>query len=204
MKPREIEDKSFAIITEEIGDTPLLAGYESVIKRVIHTSADFDYLQTITVSGPLKERIKQGFEGGLTIVTDTTMALSGINKPALKQLGGTAVCFIGDESVAAEAKATGKTRSYVSMKRAAKIPGPVLFVIGNAPTALFSLIELIEEGFEPVGVIGVPVGFVNVVESKEALLASGVSCLVAKGRKGGSNIAAAIVNAFMYDWVARE
>lgn len=203
MKPLEIEAKSFEIITQEIGDRPLLSGYEEVMKRIIHTSADFEYLDTVIVQGPLKERIREAFNSGLTIVTDTTMALAGINKPALKQLGGEVVCFIGDEAVALEAKRSSQTRSFVAMKQALTLNRSVLFVIGNAPTALFSILELMEEGFEPVGVIAVPVGFVNVVESKEMILDSGVPALVARGRKGGSNIAAAIVNALMYEWVER-
>lgn len=204
MKPHEIEARSFDIITREIGERSLLPGYEAVIKRAIHTTADFDYLDTIVVSGDLKERIRAALADGLIIVTDTTMAMAGINKPALHQLGGRVMCFIGDDDVAAEAKALGRTRSYQAVKKAVTQDAPVLFVIGNAPTAIFSLLEEIERGYQPVGVIGVPVGFVNVVESKQALLDSGTCCLVAKGRKGGSNVAAAIINALLYEWVERS
>lgn len=203
MKPHEIEQRSMQIITQELGDRVLLPGYESVIKRVIHTTADFEYADSIVVQGDLKARIKQAFDQGLTIVTDTSMVMAGINKPALERLGGSVRCFIADPEVAAEAKSNGQTRSFVAVKKACRLPGPLLFVVGNAPTALFSLIEEIEAGFSPVGVIGVPVGFVNVVESKQALLESGVDCLVAQGRKGGSNVAAAIINALMYEWVER-
>ena len=136
---------------------------------------------------------------GCTIVTDTQMAFSGVNKRVLEKFGGRAVCFMSDPDVAAEAKARGETRATVSMERAARLEGPLALAIGNAPTALVRACELIGAGeLKPALVIGVPVGFVNVVESKELLLTLDVPHIVARGRKGGSNVAAAICNAMLY------
>ena len=142
---------------------------------------------------------------GATVVTDTNMALAGISKPALQKLGGRALCLMADADVAREAKARGVTRATVSMEHAAKLDGPLIFAIGNAPTALIRLHELIGEGaVKPALVIGVPVGFVNVVESKELFLGGDTPYIIARGRKGGSNVAAAIVNALLYQIVRRE
>ncbi len=199
IKPMDIEKRSFEIITETLGDTKLDPENELVIKRVIHTSADFDYVQNLVFSEHAVQKGIEALRGGCDIVTDTQMARAGINKTILAKLGGEVHCFMSDEDVAAEAKERGVTRAVVSMERAAKLPKPCIFAIGNAPTALISLHEQMERRLlKPALVIGVPVGFVNVVESKELIIASDVPHIVARGRKGGSNVAAAICNAMLY------
>ena len=205
MKPADIEKRSFAIITEELGGRTFPEGVAEVVKRVIHTSADFDYADNLCFSPDAVEQAKAALEAGATIVTDTNMALAGISKGTLAQLGGRAVCLMADEDVAREAKARGVTRATVSMEHAAKLDGPLIFAIGNAPTALIRLHELIEEGaVSPALVIGVPVGFVNVAESKELFIGGDTPYIIARGRKGGSNVAAAIVNALLYQIIKRE
>ena len=205
MKPADIEKRSFAIITEELGGRTFPEGVAEVVKRVIHTSADFDYADNLCFSPDAVEQAKAALEAGATIVTDTNMALAGISKGTLAKLGGKAVCLMADEAVAREAKERGVTRATVSMEHAAKLDGPLIFAIGNAPTALICLHELIEAGaVSPALVIGVPVGFVNVVESKELFLGGDTPYIIARGRKGGSNVAAAIVNALLYQIVKRE
>ena len=205
MKPADIEKRSFAIITEELGGRTFPESVAEVVKRVIHTSADFDYADNLCFSPDAVEQAKAALEAGATIVTDTNMALAGISKPTLAKLGGKAVCLMADEDVAREARARGVTRATVSMEHAAKLDGPLIFAIGNAPTALICLHELIEAGaVSPALVIGVPVGFVNVVESKELFLGGDTPYIIARGRKGGSNVAAAIVNALLYQIVKRE
>ena len=205
MKPADIEKRSFAIITEELGGRTFPEGVAEVVKRVIHTSADFDYADNLCFSPDAVEQAKAALEAGATIVTDTNMALAGISKPTLAKLGGKAVCLMADEDVAREARTRGVTRATVSMEHAAKLDGPLIFAIGNAPTALIRLHELIGEGaVSPALVIGVPVGFVNVVESKELFIGGDTPYIIARGRKGGSNVAAAIVNALLYQIVKRE
>ena len=199
IKPMDIEKRSFAIITELLGDTQLDPENELVIKRVIHTSADFDYVQNLVFSEHAVAKGIEALRGGCDIVTDTQMARAGINKTILSKLGGQVHCFMSDPDVAEEAKERGVTRAIVSMERAAKLPKPCIFAIGNAPTALISLHEQMQAGkLTPALIIGVPVGFVNVVESKELIIGSAVPHIVARGRKGGSNVAAAICNAMLY------
>ena len=199
IKPMDIEKRSFEIITELLGDTVLEPENELVIKRVIHTTADFDYVKNLTFSPHAVSRGIQALCSGCDIVTDTQMARAGINKTILARLGGQVHCFMADEDVAKEAKERGVTRAIVSMEHAARLPKPCIFAIGNAPTALISIHELIEKGqLTPALVIGVPVGFVNVVESKELFVDSDVPHIIARGRKGGSNVAAAICNAMLY------
>lgn len=199
IKPMDIEKRSFAIITELLGDTKLDPENELVIKRVIHTTADFDYVQNLVFSEHAVSKGIEALKNGCDIVTDTQMARAGINKTILSKLGGQVHCFMSDPDVALEAKERGITRAIVSMERAAKLPKPCIFAIGNAPTALISLHEQIQAGkLNPALIIGVPVGFVNVVESKELIIASDVPHIVARGRKGGSNVAAAICNAMLY------
>ena len=199
MKPMEIETRSFEIITEILGDRVLAPENEMVIKRVIHTTADFDYADNLAFSDGAVAKGIEALRNGCHIVTDTTMALSGINKTTLTKLGGQVHCYIADPDVAKEAKERGITRSTVSMEKAAKLEQPCIFAIGNAPTALIALHELMEEGkVKPALIIGVPVGFVNVVESKELIMGDDVPYIVARGRKGGSNVAAAICNAMLY------
>lgn len=197
--PMEIEARSFQIITELLGDRTFDPEIAPVIKRVIHTSADFDYADNLVFSPRAVQIGIDALRGGCDIVTDTQMARAGINKTILARLGGEVHCFMSDPDVAREAKERGVTRAIVSMEHAARLPKPCIFAIGNAPTALISLHELIKAGnLSPALIIGVPVGFVNVVESKELILSSGVPHIVARGRKGGSNIAAAIGNALLY------
>ena len=203
IKPMDIEKRSFEIITELLGDTPIAPENELVVKRVIHTSADFDYAKNLTFSEGAVAKGIAALRGGCDIVTDTQMARAGINKTILGKLGGEVHCFMSDPDVAAEAKERGITRAIVSMEKAAKLGKPCIFAIGNAPTALIAIKELMEAGkLHPALIIGVPVGFVNVVESKERLFAvcaaHGVPAIVAMGRKGGSNVAAAICNALVY------
>ncbi|MGN1025819.1 MAG: precorrin-8X methylmutase [Faecousia sp.] len=199
LKPMDIEKRSFAIITELLGNTQLDPENEPVIKRVIHTTADFDYVQNLIFSDRAVKKGIDALKSGCDIVTDTQMAKAGINKTILGKLGGQVHCFMSDPDVAEEAKARGITRAIVSMERAAELPKPCIFTIGNAPTALVSLHEQILAGkLHPALIIGVPVGFVNVVESKELILALDVPHIVARGRKGGSNVAAAICNAMLY------
>ena len=199
IKPMDIETRSFAIITELLGDRKLDPENEPVIKRVIHTSADFDYADNLVFSPHAVQKGIEALRGGCDIVTDTQMAKAGINKTILQKLGGQVHCFMSDPDVAAEAKERGVTRAIVSMERAAKLEKPCIFAIGNAPTALVSLHGQMQEGLvHPALVIGVPVGFVNVVESKELIIESDVPHIVARGRKGGSNVAAAICNALLY------
>lgn len=199
--PGEIEKRSFAIISEELAarSITLPPEQELVTKRVIHTSADFEYADTMTYSPHAVEIAKKLVAAGADIVTDTNMTLAGINKKRLAAYGGTVHCFMADEDVAREAKARQVTRATVSMEHAAQIQKPVIFAVGNAPTALIALHELMQErDWKPAFIIGVPVGFVNVVAAKELILKTDVPYIVNRGRKGGSNIAAAIVNAILY------
>lgn len=197
--PGEIEKRSFEIITEELQGRAFPADQESIIKRVIHTSADFDYADNLCFSEDAVAKAKEAIKRGACIVTDTQMAKAGINKKSLAKFGGEVLCFMSDEDVAAEAKTREVTRATVSMEKAAKMERELIFAIGNAPTALVSLYQLIQEGkVSPQLIIGVPVGFVNVVPAKELIMTAGVPYIVAKGRKGGSNVAAAICNALLY------
>lgn len=199
--PGEIEKRSFEIIGEELKarNITLPPEQELVTKRVIHTSADFEYTRTMTYSPHAVAIAKELLANGADVVTDTNMALAGINKKRLAAYGGTVHCFMADEAVAKEAKARQVTRATVSMEHAAKIEKPVIFAVGNAPTALISLYELMTEStWRPAFIIGVPVGFVNVEAAKELILKTDVPHIVNRGRKGGSNVAAAIVNALLY------
>lgn len=199
VQPKEIETRSFEIITEELGDTPLIPGTELIVKRCIHTSADFDYAENLCFSSNAVEKAIEAIKNGACIVTDTQMAKAGINKKALAKYGGEVFCFMSDEDVAAKAKELGCTRATASMDKAASMGKPLIFAIGNAPTALGRLYELIQEKkISPYLIIGVPVGFVNVVQSKEMIMETDTPYIVARGRKGGSNIAACICNALLY------
>ena len=185
VKPMDIEKRSMEIIGQELAEMgiSLPADKAHIIKRVIHTSADFDYAQTLTFSEDALERATDALKQGASIITDTKMAWSGINKRALENLGGQAYNFISDEDVAAIAKEKGCTRAAASIDKAANLNGPLIFAVGNAPTALIRL----------------PVGFVNVVQAKELIMETDVPYIVARGRKGGSNVAAAICNALLYN-----
>ncbi len=201
--PKDIENRSMEIIESEIPKEILdeMDPLEKpIIKRAIHTSADFDYLENLKFS---KDAVKKGLEAiknGAVIVTDTNMAKAGINKKEIAKYGGEVLCFMADEDVALEAKTNGTTRATACINKAAKLDKPIIFAIGNAPTALVRIYELVKEGkLKPELVIGVPVGFVNVVESKELILQlDETPFIVARGRKGGSNVVASICNAILY------
>ena len=200
--PEQIEQRSFEIIDGELKTrgSVLPKEQEMITKRVIHTTADFEYTDTLTFSegavGIARELLKKGAD----IVTDTNMALSGINKRSLAGLGGEVHCYMADETVAKLARERGTTRAAVSMEIAAKIQKPVIFAVGNAPTALIQIYEMMQgSDWRPAFVIGVPVGFVNVEAAKELILQTDVPFIINRGRKGGSNVAAAICNALIYE-----
>lgn len=199
--PKDIEKRSFEIIGQELEEMGIILPKEQelVTKRAIHTSADFDYATTLTYSENAVEIAKELLRNGADIVTDTNMALAGVSKKTLEKFGGVAHCFMADEGVAKEARERMVTRATVCMEKAAQIDKPVIFAVGNAPTALVSLYDMIQEGkFKPAFIIGVPVGFVNVEGAKELIMETDVPYIVNRGRKGGSNVAAAICNALLY------
>ncbi len=199
--PADIEKRSFEIIGQELAAMGIIIPEEErpVTMRVIHTSADFDYASTMRYSPDAITIARNLLRSGAHIVTDTNMAKAGINKKALEKWGGQVHCFMADDDVATEAKFRSVTRATVSMERAAALDTKVIYAIGNAPTALISLHDLMQKtGYRPDFVIGVPVGFVNVVAAKELFLNSSVPYIINQGRKGGSNIAAAICNALLY------
>lgn len=197
--PDQIEKRSFEIITQELGNREIDPILAPIIKRVIHTTADFDYVDNLYFTEGVVTSARESIKRGVSIVTDTKMVYSGINKKILGQYGGNAYCYMSDEDVAQSAKESGTTRAVASIEKSLQLTGPVIYAIGNAPTALIRLYELILEGkIHPELIIAVPVGFVNVVEAKELIIKSGVPAIVARGRKGGSNVAAAICNALLY------
>jgi len=198
--PSEIEKRSFEIITKELGERSFGPGEELVVKRVIHTTADFDYAENLVFSEDAVKKALEALREGTPIVTDTNMGKSGINKRSLAALGGEVYCFMADSDVAGRAAENGTTRAAASMDKAAELGRDCIFAVGNAPTALVRLYELIQEGrIHPKLIIGVPVGFVNVVLSKELILSlKDTPYIVARGRKGGSNVAAAVCNALLY------
>lgn len=203
VSPEKIEARSFEIIESEIeaefGGRKIPDELKSVVLRVIHTTADFDYLDNLRFSDNVIDIACEVLKKGAVIVTDTNMALSGINKAALKKLGCEAVCFMSDEDVRENAKAKNITRAAASVYKALNVDKPVIYAVGNAPTALMTICELHERvEFNPALVIGVPVGFVNVEHSKELLISTDIPHIAAMGRKGGSNVAAAICNALLY------
>lgn len=197
--PHEIEARSFKIIESELGDRVIPENIKPIVMRVIHTTADFDYCDDLVFSDNAVNIAMEAIKNGAVIVTDTNMARAGINKTALKKFGCDVLCFMSDEDVAEAARSGNITRAAASVDKAAAVEKPVIYVAGNAPTALVRICEHIENGsFVPAFVVGVPVGFVNVVQSKEMLMDSGVPYIVSKGRKGGSTVAAAICNALIY------
>ena len=199
VKPEDIEKRSMEIITSELDGRTWPDPEFGIVKRCIHTSADFDYADNLCFSENAARIGMEAIRRGAGIVTDTRMAWSGINKKKLASFGGEAYCFMSDDDVAAEAKERGVTRAAICMERGAALEGEVIFAIGNAPTALIRLYEMIKAGqLKPALIIGAPVGFVNVVESKELIMKAGVPYIVPRGRKGGSNIAATICNAMLY------
>ncbi|MRR58722.1 MAG: precorrin-8X methylmutase [Deltaproteobacteria bacterium] len=202
LRPEEIEAESFRIIDTEVGPHDWSAEEWPIVRRAIHTSADFDYARTMVFSADAVARGIGALRAGRGIVTDTTMALAGINKGLLNQFGAAISCFVADSAVSAEAVRLGITRSILAMRKAAADPANRIFVIGNAPTALFELLRLVrEEGLQPDLVVGLPVGFVGAEESKEELLQEAsrhaIPFITNRGRKGGSNVAAAVMNALL-------
>lgn len=202
--PMMIESKSFEIIQGIIDE--IRPGYsfknsieEKIIKRAIHTTADFEYLDILKISDEAVDNIVNALKNNATIYTDTNMALSGINKKKLQELGCNIKCFVSDENIAKLAKEKGITRSMAAVEFAANESGKKIFVLGNAPTALYKVIEMKNEGRLKVeAVVGVPVGFVGAAESKDELEKTEIPYIISKGRKGGSNLAAAIINAILY------
>ena len=209
--PTDIERESMATIARELGQMGAVIPEENeaVVKRVIHTTADFEYAKNLVFTPQAVSHALSAMKDRPVIITDTNMALAGINKPALEQVGGKVHCFMADADVAEMARENGTTRATAAIDKAVALYPKAIFECGNAPTALIRLAQLMEEkGVRPSLIIGVPVGFVNVVESKEEILAraeeKGVSAIVARGRKGGSNVAAAICNALLYEAVGRR
>lgn len=200
VRPADIERASFEIIKTELGETGLGALEESVLLRVIHATADFDFAANLHFSEGACERGVEALRAGASIVCDTTMVASGINKRALARLGSRTYAFVGDADVAAEAAERHVTRSTVAMERATTLPAPRIFAVGNAPTALMRIARMVEaaELEPPALVVGVPVGFVNVLEAKDLIERVDVPQIVARGRKGGSTVAVAIMNALIY------
>ena len=202
--PEDIEKTSFAIIEQELREKgrEIPEDRKHVVLRVIHTTADFEYLDTLRFSSGVLETASAAIRRGARIVTDTTMAMAGINKRKLASFGGEVRCYIADPDVAEQARREGTTRSADAVDKAvreAEQSGvPLIFAVGNAPTALLALEEKIRQGYRPEIVVAVPVGFVNVVEAKERIMGSGVPFICSRGRKGGSNVAAAIINAILY------
>jgi precorrin-8X/cobalt-precorrin-8 methylmutase len=199
IKPEDIEKRSFEIITEILGGREFPPMHGPIIKRVIHTTADFDYADTLNISELAVEKGIEAIKSGCNIVTDTKMASVGINKKTLSKFGGQVVCYMDDEAIAVEAKEKSVTRASLCMEKAANNANNRVYVVGNAPTALIRLYELVKENvISPALVVGVPVGFVNVVEPKELFKTLNIPYIITEGRKGGSNIGAAIINALLY------
>ena len=199
VKPEMIEARSMEMITKELKGRTWPEPEFSVVKRCIHTSADFDYADNLCFSKGAAALAVKALKEGVSIVTDTRMAASGINKRRLAEYGGEVHCFMDAPDVAEEARERGCTRAAVCMERAAALHENPVIAVGNAPTALIRLYELIQAGeIRPVLIVGAPVGFVNVVEAKELIMTAGVPFIVPRGRKGGSNIVAAICNALLY------
>ncbi len=199
-QPEGIERESFRVIGELLGEKSFPANQEGIVKRVIHTSADFDYVENLTFGDGSVEAGIAALREGAAVVTDTRMAYAGINGKNLTRLGAKKTCYIDHPRVVQMAAEKGVTRASIAMELAASDAANRIFVVGNAPTALISLYHLVKENrLKPALVVGVPVGFVNVVESKEMVMELPVPYIVARGRKGGSNVAAAIINGFMLE-----
>jgi len=203
-RPAEIENGSMEIIRAELTQrgTALPPENAAVILRCIHASADFDYAENLRFTPGAVGAAVEALRRGAEIVTDTNMALAGVSRPSLQRLGGAAYCFMADERIIENARVHGTTRAVAAVDWAAAHHPAAILAVGNAPTALLRIAEKIEAGLRPALVIGVPVGFVNVVESKERVLETceryAVPAIVALGRKGGSSIAAAVCNALLY------
>ena len=204
--PIEIEKRSFEIIAEKLAGKLLTPQNRSIIMRVIHTTADFDYADNMAFSDDAVTIANKTLKNGARIVTDVNMVKAGINKQAAMQLGCDIHCFIDAPEVIEAAISSGLTRAREAIDRAVTVlENPIIFVVGNAPTALIRLYELISARLlAPSLIVAAPVGFVNVVESKELIMELDIPYIVAKGQKGGSNVAAAICNALLYDTTGRS
>jgi precorrin-8X/cobalt-precorrin-8 methylmutase len=202
LRPEEIETESFRIIDFEAGEHGWPADQWPVVRRAIHTSADFDYLKTMVIANDAVAAGIKALQAGKNIVTDTNMALAGISKTNLARYGCRVACHVADSDVALKARESGITRSIVAMGKATTDRTNGIFVIGNAPTALFELLRQVrEESLRPELIVGLPVGFVGAAESKEELLTVAteysIPFITNRGRKGGSNVAAAVINALL-------
>ncbi|MCK4486651.1 MAG: precorrin-8X methylmutase [Desulfobacterales bacterium] len=198
MKPHEIEQQSFKIIDHEAGDHGFPPDQWSIVRRMIHTTADFDFIQTVRFH---PEAIQAGVEAikqGKNIITDTEMLRAGIRKADLESFGVQVLCFLNEAGVIEESKKAGTTRAAAAVDRAIPFMKNGIYAIGNAPTALFRLLELLEQGVaRPALVIGLPVGFVNAAESKAVLVKVSSPFVSSMGRKGGTTVAASVVNALI-------
>lgn len=196
--PMAIEEKSFEMISEALGDKNADGLKMDIVKRVIHTTADFEYAQLLQFKPQIEDKIVKLFQQGCTLISDTNMIQAGINKKLAEALGIELQCFVSSQEAFELAKQQQITRSMAAVDLAAEIPGKKIFVIGNAPTALYRIMEHVMSGkMEVEVVVGVPVGFVGAAESKEALWNTEIPSIITKGRKGGSTIGVAIVNAVM-------
>jgi len=198
MKPEDIESLSFNIIDEEAGNHGFNRKEWSIVRRMIHTSADFEYINSIRFSGdPIAVGVK-AIRSGKNIITDTEMARSGIRKKSVEQFGGQVSCLINDKNVVAMAKEEGSTRARMAVDLSINTIEGGIYAVGNAPTALLRLIELINaDKIKPALILGFPVGFVNAAESKALLSKTNIPFITNVGRKGGSNIVASVVNALI-------
>ncbi len=196
MKPHEIEAKSFAIIDQEAGPHNFAPDEWTIVRRMIHTTADFEYMEMTRFSGDAVVAGIKAIRNGFTVITDTNMAKAGIRKGPLAAFGGRCECLMADPQVAAEAKKRGVTKAHVAVEHARFMMKNGIYVVGNAPTALLRLLDMINKRqAEPALVVGLPVGFVNAVESKADLMKTGIPYISNVGRKGGSNVAASVINA---------
>ena len=196
MKPHEIEAKSFAIIDAEAGPHNFSPDAWKIVRRMIHTTADFEYMEMVRISNNAVAAGIKAIRSGCTVITDTNMAKTGIRKNIISSFGGRCECFMADPQVGAQAKERGVTRAHVAVEKAAHMMKSGIYVVGNAPTALLHLLDMIEnEKVDPALVVGLPVGFVNAAESKAALMETNIPYISNEGRKGGSNVAASVINA---------
>lgn len=205
-KPMVIENTSFDIITEELGEkvNQFTEGELKIVKRLIHTTADFEYAEIVEISKDAIESGKKAIEGGSKIYCDTNMIVNGLSKKTMEKWDVGAYCLVSDDEVVKEAKERGLTRSIVGMEKAIKDEKTKIFLIGNAPTALFTLMEAIEKGYRPDLIVGVPVGFVGAEDSKEKLRELDIPYIVTRGRKGGSTVAVATFHGILYDMYDRK
>jgi len=205
-KPMAIENKSFEIITNELGEKVKKISEDElkIVKRLIHTTADFEYADIVEISKDAIESGKKSIAKGNKIYCDTNMIVNGLSKKTMEKWGVSAYCLVSDDKVITEAKKRGLTRSMVGMEKAIKDGKTKIFLIGNAPTALFILMEAIEKGYRPDLVVGVPVGFVGAEDSKEKLRTLDIPYIITRGRKGGSTVAVAIFHGILYDMYDRK